>query len=658
MSSNSLAGFSDDFGSRNLKRSASQELNALRDKGIVPKRVALEVLQKVNLLRESNAITLDIGGSLTKLMYLQQYSTSASSASGKESRGIDHLNSAARRTKKLLIDQLDGSRPTYLAVDVPILNGVVHFFTFETRYIEECVHFISRHWHTFHNRSKNASREKLLNMQDSAAQSGSNADPQKATNGNTSQVGSNAAPKLVRATGGGAFKYADLFLQEMDVKLSYVDEMASTVAGLNFLVMNAHQEAYVYRPPPNLSAEDAAAPSLDQCREFLPPSATPFPYLLVNIGSGVSIVHVTGPGKYERVSGSSLGGGTFWGLSRLLTNCKTFDEVIELTKDGQNENVDMMVGDIYGGDYGKIGLSANVIAASFGKVSMKKENSTSSFSAMLLEFRRAVLGTAWLWLNVALATPVVGNLLRRFDVDRMAHESLANGQLRSLFKAPDVALSLLRMVSYNIGQIAFLNAKRYNLQHVYFGGNFIRDHPFTVSTLSFAVQFWSDSQIQARFLVHDGYLGAVGAFLNAGTAAPDSSRHSHQEPNPLKRQESGIDGKAELVHANGGQQEHPIARNREPLLHARGENTNESSTGTLAHDELDEGVHCGKDSEHPAAESSKGAVDSDVKTLEKPERVEQEVSADSAESQSMESEWVTVEPKKRRNQRKSNAESN
>ena len=34
-----------------------------------------------------------------------------------------------------------------------------------------------------------------------------------------------------------------------------------------------------------------------------------FPYLVVNIGSGVSILKVKSPGVFERVSGSSLGGG-------------------------------------------------------------------------------------------------------------------------------------------------------------------------------------------------------------------------------------------------------------------------------------------------------------------------------------------------------------
>mgnify|MGYP002785158320 CR=1 FL=1 len=66
-----------------------------------------------------------------------------------------------------------------------------------------------------------------------------------------------------------------------------------------------------------------------------------YPYLLVNIGSGVSMVRVTGPGptQYERVSGSSIGGGTFWGLCRLLTQTRDFDEMLDLSTQGDNAAV-------------------------------------------------------------------------------------------------------------------------------------------------------------------------------------------------------------------------------------------------------------------------------------------------------------------------------
>lgn len=83
---------------------------------------------------------------------------------------------------------------------------------------------------------------------------------------------------------------------------------------------------------------------------------------VVNIGSGVSILAVDGPDNYRRVSGTSLGGGTFLGLCCLLTHCTTFEEAIELAARGNNENVDKLVRDIYGGDYDRFGLSGDIVA--------------------------------------------------------------------------------------------------------------------------------------------------------------------------------------------------------------------------------------------------------------------------------------------------------
>jgi pantothenate kinase len=77
-----------------------------------------------------------------------------------------------------------------------------------------------------------------------------------------------------------------------------------------------------------------------------------FPYLLVNIGSGVSIIRVDGPGEgqYSRVSGSSVGGGTFWGLCRLLTGLRDFDDMLQLSMQGNNANVSQRGWGKEGGD--------------------------------------------------------------------------------------------------------------------------------------------------------------------------------------------------------------------------------------------------------------------------------------------------------------------
>lgn len=101
---------------------------------------------------------------------------------------------------------------------------------------------------------------------------------------------------------------------------------------------------------------------------FVEPRADVYPYLLVNIGSGVSMIKVSGPKQFQRVGGTSLGGGTFWGILSLLTGARTFDEMLSMAERGDNSGVDMLVGDIYGTDYGKIGLKSTTIASTFGKV--------------------------------------------------------------------------------------------------------------------------------------------------------------------------------------------------------------------------------------------------------------------------------------------------
>jgi pantothenate kinase len=372
--------------------------------------------------------------------------------------------------------------------------------------------------------------------------------------------------RSVRATGGGAYKYASMFQDEIGISLVRLDEMTCVVGGLNFLLTSVDREVYTFKQPVDNAMEPSSSDhgigatkavqcssrstaatavpsgrplhsptnpkrrshserpprSMDHARDFVTSRADPFPYLLVNIGSGVSIVKVTGHGQFVRVSGSSLGGGTFWGLARLLLNCKTFDDVIDLTNGADNSNVDMLVADIYGGAYSSLGLDANIIAASFGKVTMRKDHEAESLHAVWRKFVRAVRGTVSLWVCFWLAVPVIGVFLRALGVENRSAKSLANLSLSSHFRPQDVALALLRMVSYNIGQIAYLNARVHGLERIYFGGNFIRDHPYTIADISFAVNFWSGGMTQALFLRHDGYLGAIGAFL--GTSSGPSQK--------------------------------------------------------------------------------------------------------------------------------------
>ena len=51
------------------------------------------------------------------------------------------------------------------------------------------------------------------------------------------------------------------------------------------------------------------------------------------------------------------------GLCCLLTGCSTFEDAIALAAEGDHNNVDKLVKDIYGGDYGRFGLAGDLVAS-------------------------------------------------------------------------------------------------------------------------------------------------------------------------------------------------------------------------------------------------------------------------------------------------------
>ena len=65
---------------------------------------------------------------------------------------------------------------------------------------------------------------------------------------------------------------------------------------------------------------------------------------------------------------------------------------------------------------------------------------------------------------------------------RFAENRAASVAMCGHFRAHDVALSLLRMVSNNIGHISTMSAQQHGMKHIVFGGSFIRDHPCAPDT--------------------------------------------------------------------------------------------------------------------------------------------------------------------------------
>ena len=255
----------------------------------------------------------------------------------------------------------------------------------------------------------------------------------------------------IRATGGGAFKHADWLKCRYGLVIANNDEMDCLIKGLDFLTCNLQHASFFMGPEDAICFED--------------PVVTQYPCLLVNIGSGVSIVKVSSATQYERISGSCIGGGTFWGLMSMLCQAGDYNDALSLIHTGNNKSVDFLVGDIYGDAYAKVGLDSELIASSFGKAS------------------------------------------KMSDAERMALMTANSGNA-------DIGKSLLCAVCFNVAQLACLNAQLHGINRIYFSGFFTRGHFVTMKTLTFALNYWSRGSMKGFFLRHEGYLGALGALLS------------------------------------------------------------------------------------------------------------------------------------------------
>lgn len=136
-------------------------------------------------------------------------------------------------------------------------------------------------------------------------------------------------------TGGKAEQLQTLFSATYTIE--YVAEFDATLAGVHYLINNG-----------NYSINN---------------------FVLTNIGTGTSIHYVHNK-NYIRAGGTGIGGGTIMGLSKLLANIDGFEEVIQQTKLGSRQNLDITVGDIYSGILSPI--DSNLTASNFGKAAMSE----------------------------------------------------------------------------------------------------------------------------------------------------------------------------------------------------------------------------------------------------------------------------------------------
>lgn len=146
-----------------------------------------------------------------------------------------------------------------------------------------------------------------------------------------------------------------------------------------------------------------------------------------------------------------IGGGTLLGLANLLTGVNDFEKILEMSRRGNNNNVDMLVKDIYGENSPFKELNGDLLASSFAKVAFDNE----------------------------------------FD------GKLKFNDVSEKYSKEDILNSLVFMISFNIGQLAFVTGQVHKVDQIYFIGSYVRGHDLAMERINYALQFSSGGKTRA-----------------------------------------------------------------------------------------------------------------------------------------------------------------
>eukprot|EP01071_Lankesteria_metandrocarpae_P010697 Lankesteria_metandrocarpae@DN5366_c0_g1_i5.p1 len=245
----------------------------------------------------------------------------------------------------------------------------------------------------------------------------------------------------LNVTGGGAYKYRKNFEDRLNLEVRKIDEMQSLMIGLHFFLRHTNS---VYRY--DCTTKDRISVKI---------SDPMYPFLLVNIGSGVSIIKATGPEQFQRVTGTCIGGGTVLGLARQTCGADSFEEVLRWAEAG-TDCLDLKVKDLFGDSAGTGWLPVDTLASSFGRLYM---GSAFDPKKVLLDGANPFASSC-----TAVEPP----------------------------RKEDVCRSIVRMVAYNVGYIAFLVGTIHRIRRVFFAGKFVNNRALTMDSITEGVSFYLD----------------------------------------------------------------------------------------------------------------------------------------------------------------------
>lgn len=214
----------------------------------------------------------------------------------------------------------------------------------------------------------------------------------------------------------------DDFLLELDKK----DEMQSIINGI-YILFNVTKSIVKYNF--FMESEIFANLKFPVC-----------PFLLVNMGSGVSILKSDRFGECKRIIGTAIGGGTFMGIAQLILGEISYPELIKLAEKGGNDLDLQLESWKRGKEKNKNYYDANFLFSSLGSVT---------------------------------------KILRKMKKRKSENEMI---QFRQ-----NIAKSLIQIISFNIAQSAYMLAVAHNVHRIFFSGKYVNNCELIMKLITWGV---------------------------------------------------------------------------------------------------------------------------------------------------------------------------
>lgn len=232
-----------------------------------------------------------------------------------------------------------------------------------------------------------------------------------------------------------------------------------------------------------------------------------YPMIFVLLDSSVTYYLVDNTqDKIKFLGNSPVGPVSLLSLFKLFTKRTGLSDgdfslkhIIDLSEYGTNTNCDMLVSDIYGDAYKEMGLPANLLASTFGKLQFSVSNQTTLATGNDVGETFHKTGTYLEQTGISeKSTKSVGSYLELKLGKESMNSNLNEDKHINKVRAEDFAKSLMFLLTINTTQIAYLHSQINDATSVIFVGS-----PFSSALLRKKVEefvnYWSKGALSCYF---------------------------------------------------------------------------------------------------------------------------------------------------------------